>query len=78
MAQPARSGNAQDDAPPVDPFAIERAYRLERAKRRARIERNRASRRAGFRFFVVLVVLLGLSVAFALTILQQVQDLFGL
>ncbi|MGH3131563.1 MAG: hypothetical protein ACRDNX_12150 [Gaiellaceae bacterium] len=78
MAQAARSKRAQQDAPPVDPFAVERAYRLERAKRRARLARTQARRRAGFRFFVVLMVLLGLSVFLSLTIWQEIQRLFGL
>jgi hypothetical protein len=78
MAQPARRGRQQQDAPPLDPFAIERAYRLERAKRRARTERKRASRRAGVRFLVALTLLLGLSVFLSLTIWQEIQRLFGL
>lgn len=77
MAEPARRRSA-DDAPPIDPGAIDRAYRLERAKRRARIERTRARRRAAVRFFGVLALLIALSVFLTLTIWQQIQRLFGL
>ena len=77
MAQAARRQHAQQP-PPVDPSAIERAYRLERAKRRARLERQRARRRAGIRFFVSLVLLLALSVALVVVVWRQVGELFGL
>jgi hypothetical protein len=77
MAQAAREP-APEDALPVDPYAIDRAYRLERAKRRARVERMRRQRLAGFRFLIVLVVLLALSVGFVVVAWQQVQELFGL
>jgi hypothetical protein len=77
MAQAARRQHARE-APPVDPHAIDRAYRLERAKRRARVERQRARRRAAIRFFVTLVFLLALSVALVVVVWRQVQSLFGL
>jgi hypothetical protein len=78
MAQAGRTQPAQDETIPVDPHAIDRAYRLERAKRRARVERRRARRLAGFRFFLALVVLLALSVGFVVVVWRQVQELFGL
>jgi hypothetical protein len=78
MAQAARTQQAHDDVPPVDPYAVDRAYRLERAKRRARAERQRASRHAAIRFFVTLLLLLALSVALVIVVWRQVQDLFGL
>lgn len=77
MAQAARRQPAHE-APPVDPYAVDRAYRLERAKRRARMARQRASRRAGIRFAVTLLLLLALSVTLVVLIWQQVQRLFGL
>jgi hypothetical protein len=76
VAEPARRSVPQ--APPLDPAAVERAYRLERAKRRARGERERALRRARLRFVVVLVTLLGFAAALGLTAWQQIQRLFGL
>jgi hypothetical protein len=57
---------------------VERAYRLERAKRRARSDRDRALRRARIRFVGVLFALLGLAAALGLTAWQQIQRLFGL
>jgi hypothetical protein len=75
MAQPARQSTAP---PPVDPNAIRRAYRLERAKRRRRDERARAKRMAGIRFATVLLFLLVLSVLLSLTIWEEIERLFGL
>ena len=78
MARPAEDLRAPEDAPPLDPHAVERAYRLERAKRRARVNRVRERRLAAIRFFAVLLALVGLSVFLLLTIWQQVERLFGL
>ncbi len=77
MAQAARRQHAQEP-PPVDPAAIDRAYRLERAKRRARIERQRARRHAAIRFFVTLILLLALTVVLVVVVWRQIQSLFGL
>jgi hypothetical protein len=66
------------DVPPIDPTAVSRNYRFHRARRRARLERTRAMRRAGIRFWVVLVLLLAASVVLAVTFWRQVQELFGL
>jgi hypothetical protein len=77
MARPARLPDA-DDAPPVDPLAVQRAYRLERARRRARVERSRARKRASLRFFVVFGLLLAVAVWLTLTVREQLQQLFGL
>jgi hypothetical protein len=78
MAEPATRSQAGDDAPPFDPVAVDRAYLQERARRRARIERSRARRRAGVRFWLVLLVLIGISVLLTVTILNEVERLFGL
>lgn len=78
MVQPARHRQAPDDAPPLDPHAVERAYHLHRARRRARTKRQRVSRNAHFRFFVMLAVLFGLSVFVALTVWREIEQLFGL
>ncbi|MEX2211170.1 MAG: hypothetical protein WD689_05345 [Gaiellaceae bacterium] len=66
------------ESPPVDPSAVRKAYRRERAKRRARRDRIREQRLAGFRFMVVLFALLALSVFLTLTAWHEVQRLFGL
>jgi hypothetical protein len=78
MAQPARRPEPAPGSPPVDPTAVQRAYRLERAKRRARERRVQERRLAALRFVVVLVALLALSVYLTLAVWQQVQRLFGL
>ncbi|HEY7381432.1 MAG TPA: hypothetical protein VH572_09495 [Gaiella sp.] len=69
---------AQDENPPIDPDAIDEAYRLHRARRRARVERRRQLRHAGVRFWLVLVVLIAVSIVLALTLWREVEKLFGL
>jgi hypothetical protein len=78
MAEPARHPTELDEPPLADPSAIQRAYRRERAKRRAKVEHRRRAKHASLRFWVVLWVLLFASVILALTIWNQVQQLFGL
>jgi hypothetical protein len=78
MAQPAPRSRPARETSPIDPHAVQRAYRLERAKRRHRIERQRARRLAGLRFGLVVVTLLVLSIVFVFAVWQQVQRLFGL
>jgi hypothetical protein len=58
--------------------AVERAYRLQRARRRARIDRNRARRRAGVRFVLVLAALVALAAYLSLTVWNEIEQLFGL
>ena len=60
------------------PVAVDRAYLQERARRRARTERSRARRRAGLRFWLVLLGLVAVSVLLTLTIWREVERLFGL
>ena len=64
--------------PPIDPTAVHDAYRLARARRRARERHERATRWAAFRFWLVLVVLVAASVFLAVTFWREVQELFGL
>jgi hypothetical protein len=71
-------GDSAPDAPPIDPTAVSRAYRVHRARRRARLAHSRANRRAGIRFWFVLLLLLAASVVLAVTFWRQVQELFGL
>lgn len=78
MAEPATDSRAGDDAPAFDPVAVDRAYLQERARRRARIERSRAKRRASLRFWLVLLGLIAISVLLTLTIWREVERLFGL
>lgn len=69
---------AGDDTPPFDPFAVDRAYLQERARRRARLERSRARRRAGLRFWLVLVCLVAVSLLLTVTAWREIERLFGL
>jgi hypothetical protein len=75
VAEPARRS---PESPSLDPSVVDRAYRLERARRRARVERSRASRKAGLRFILMLLLLLGTALALGLATRREVQQLFGL
>jgi len=77
MAQPARRV-ADPDEPPVDPEAIDRAYRYHRARRNAKLRRKHEKARANLRFALVLAVLLALAIAIMLTLWHEVQQVFGL
>lgn len=78
MAEPARQTPTQpDDAPSLDPRAIERNYRRERARRRARVERRSAVRRSNVRFWVTLLVLAFVTAFVVLAAWHEVQTLFG-
>jgi hypothetical protein len=80
-----KGGTALDDIalpdaesrPPLDNSAVERAYRVHRARRRARGEWRREKRRAGRRFWLVLLVLLAAGVTLFVLIVHEVQRLFG-
>ena len=69
---------ADDEEPPVDPQAVERALALQRAKRRARVEHKRELKHARRRFWLLLLGLIVLAVVLALTVWGQVQSLFGI
>lgn len=77
MAEPARRLRPRE-APPLDPTAVRRAYRLERAKRRAREQRVRERRLAHLRFWLVLVLLTSALLFLGLTVWNEVERLFGL
>ena len=83
MAQPASEPGTADEAddedvPSLDPQAIERNYRRERARRRARIDRRTAVRSSNARFWVVLSLLTLLTVCLLLVAWREVQSTFGL
>jgi hypothetical protein len=78
MAEPARRQTAAEEAPPYDPRAIERTLVEQRARREARVERQRAVRHAHIRFFIVILALLGGAVALGYFVWQEVENLFGL
>lgn len=76
MAQPARRETSA--SPPVDPTAVDRAYRMERAKRRAKVDRAQERRLARLRFLFLILLLLGATLFFTIVVWQQVTRLFGL
>jgi hypothetical protein len=78
MAEPApRTRRIPDDAPSLDPSAIEQNYRRERARRRARLERRHAAKRSNVRFYVTLGVLAFATAFIILAAWHEVQTLFG-
>jgi hypothetical protein len=79
MAQPATRREAtEDDAPSLDPSAVERAYRRERARRHARHRRRNDARSSNARFWVVIALLVFLTVVFSLTAWRLLQTTFGI
>jgi hypothetical protein len=74
MAEPA---HVPDEAPSLDPDTIERNYRRERARRRARVERSSAKKRSNIRFWITLLVLAFLTAFTILAAWHEVQQLFG-
>lgn len=78
MAEPARQTPVlPEDSPSLDPLAIERNYRRERARRRHRVERRSEARRSDVRFFVTLGVLAFVTAFALLAAWHEVQTLFG-
>jgi hypothetical protein len=78
MTQPAqRTPPRSDELPSLDPRTIETAYRRERARRRARVERASETRRSHVRFWVTLLVLAFMSAFGLLLVWTLVQTLFG-
>ena len=75
MPEPAR---IEDEAPPVDAYAVRRAYAVHRHQRRARLERTRAIRRARIRFWLVVLALLALFAFLSVSVWREVERLFGL
>ena len=67
-----------EDVPVVDDERVRQTVRLHRARRKARIEHRKRTRRAGIRFWIVLLILLVVSVALSVTIWHEIQQLFGL
>jgi hypothetical protein len=66
-----------EDTPSLDPLAIERNYRRERARRRAKVEKRSAVRRSNVRFWITFFVLAFLAAFVVLAAWREVQTLFG-
>lgn len=67
-----------DDDPPIDPDAVRQAYWDHRAARLARVHRRKRVKRAGIRFWLTLVALVGGGIGLAIVMWREVQQLFGL
>ena len=79
MAQTARHAVAAPEDPPVDTTAaIDHAYRLHRARRRAKVERRREHARARLRFLAASVVLVALAITLIVLLWHEIQHAFGL
>lgn len=86
MVHPASDGPPRDETtasldavPSLDPTnAIEQAYRLERARRRAKVAHRDDARNSNARFWVVLAVLILITVVLAEIAFHQVQTMFGI
>jgi hypothetical protein len=62
----------------LDPIAVQRNYRRQRIKRRAREERAYEKNLARLRFWLALTAVIATSIGLALVIWNQFQRLFGL
>lgn len=67
-----------EEAPPLDPEAVHRAYRYHRARREARRQRVRELRWASIRFWLVLAFALGIAMILAARTLGEIERVFGL
>jgi hypothetical protein len=77
MARPERTRPIHE-APPLDPYAVDREYRRHRARREARIKHKQQTRRAHVRFWLVLLLLAAGLVALTVVVWHEIQHLFGL
>jgi hypothetical protein len=62
----------------LDPRAVQRNYRRQRIKRRAREDRAREKNLARLRFWLALTAVVATSIGLTLVIWNQIQRLFGL
>ena len=69
---------AVDESPSLDPAAIERAYRRERARRRAKVEHRQYARNSNARFWVAMAVIALITVVLGLMALREIQTSFGI
>jgi hypothetical protein len=67
-----------DESPSLDPAAIERAYRRERARRRMKGEHLQYARNSNARYWVALAVILLITVLLGLWALREIQTSFGI
>lgn len=78
MAETAPRRQPLQDDPPTDPNAVGEAYRFHRARRRAHVRHRQERRKAGLRYYLVLLLLLVGTLVIAVTIWSQVRKAFGI
>ena len=78
METQAAAEEAPQLEPPLDPYAVERAYRQHRARRAARERHLREKQTAGLRFWFVLAIVLVVAAFLAARTLGEIEHLFGL
>ncbi|MFN2627689.1 MAG: hypothetical protein ABR569_03505 [Gaiellaceae bacterium] len=78
MARPAPKYELDHEDVQLDPTAVERAYRLERARRRARERHKVETSRARVRFYAVMLLLFAGTIALLVLVWNEIQHLFGL
>jgi hypothetical protein len=66
------------DDPPLDPYAVRRRLRRERAKRHALHEHQREKHLAGIRFLALIGILIFVTLFLSLSIWETVGSVFGL
>jgi hypothetical protein len=76
VATPARRYVSQEQAP-VDPHAIDQAYQVHRARRRARANHVRSQQLAKRRYALLLFLLIVCSVFLTIAVWSTLHDLFG-
>jgi hypothetical protein len=67
-----------EESPPLDPHAVQRAYREHRARRRAKQRWHRERRWASVRFWLVLLLVVTALVLLAARTLGEIERVFGL
>jgi hypothetical protein len=67
-----------DDPPVIDPEVVREEYWRQRAVRRAKLEHRKRMKRAGARFWIVLLLLVVVFGLLALTTWREIGQLFGL
>jgi len=77
MALPERK-QVEDAEELLDPTAIQREYRRQRLRRRAREDRAREKQLAALRFWLAVAAVIGTSIGLAILIWHQIHRLFGL
>jgi hypothetical protein len=78
MAEPAPNRQPLAEDPPTDPNAVGEAYRFHRARRRAHVRHRIERRKAGLRYYGILLLLLIGTLVIAVTIWSQVRKAFGI